>query len=346
MDKPHDSTAEHLSETGPLGTEDAVHVAVAPAPTADPIDATPYADAARYSVPASPIENVLLIDGDNDPHVPPDARVTRHTLVRVFLRPGALLPRNLEKPLARLPNFCTVTSPKGGANAADFVMSLHAGMLHAVLPQSVPFLMVTNDATLTAMTAELQRLGRVATVWTSHRDMEAELVEAESGTTGGYESAGTTKAKNHRRRGGRGRSTSSRGTSSSSSSRGGRSRGGRGRSSSRSTPPEAALEGAQAAPPPAPVSDEPRKAGGKTLAEAAWTYASRLQRIKDVPSRVKTLLNDIKNRAGSHGFSPEEILEELKRNHGVRVDGQGRVAVDRVKPVVSEEPASPEEAAS
>lgn len=340
MDNPHESTAEDLAETAPLGTEDAIIAAPAPTPTADPIDTTPYADASAYTSPASPIENVLLIDGDNDPHVPPGARVTRYTLVRVFLRPGALLPRNLEKPLARLPNFCTVTSPKGGANAADFVMSLHAGMLHAVLPQHVPFLMVTNDATLTAMTAELQRLGRVATVWTSHRDMEAELTEAESGTTGGYESAGTTKAKNHRRRGGRGRSSStSRGGS--SSSRGGRSRRSR---SSRSEP--SAAPKTEAAPPPAPVSDEPRKTGGKTLTEAAWTYASRLQRIKDVPSRVKTLLNDIKNRAGSHGFTPEEILEELKRNHGVRVDGQGRVAVDRVKPVAAEgaEPVSEDNA--
>ncbi|MDX6770559.1 MAG: hypothetical protein SF051_13575 [Elusimicrobiota bacterium] len=306
----------------------------APAPETAPApqyDTTPYEDPGVYTVPRSPIENVLLIDGDNDPHVPPDARVTRHTLVRVFLRPGALLPRNLEKPLARLPNFCTVTSPKGGANAADFVMSLHAGMLHALLPQHVPFLMVTNDATLTAMAAELQRLGRMATVWTSHRDIEAELQEAEG--SGTYESAGTTKAKNNRRRGGR-----SRGGRSASSRSGGRSRGGRGRSSSRSTPPEAAA--APAAPPP-PVSDEPRKTGGKTLSEVAWTYAARLQRIKDVPSRLKTLLNDIKNRAGSQGFSPEEVLEELKRHHGVRVDGSGRVAVDRVKPA---EEAAPEPA--
>lgn len=319
MTTPHDSTAEDLSETAPLGND-------SPAPV---LDTTPYADPAAYSLPRSPIENVLLIDGDNDPHVPPDARVTRHTLVRVFLRPGALLPRNLEKPLARLPNFCTVTSPKGGANAADFVMSLHAGMLHAVLPQHVPFLMVTNDATLTAMTAELQRLGRMATVWTSHRDMEAELQEIEG--TGTYESAGTTKAKNNRRRGGRSRG----GRAAAAPARGGRSRGGRGRSSSRSTPPEAAA----AAPAPVilpPDTGEPRKTGGKTLSEAAWTYASRLQRIKDVPSRVKTLLNDIKNRAGSHGFSPEEILEELKRHHGVRVDAQGRVQVEKVKPAEPE----------
>ena len=62
----------------------------------------------------------------------------------------------------------------------------------------------------------------------------------------------------------------------------------------------------------------------------AWTYAARLQRIKDVPSRLKTLLNDIKNRAGSQGFNPEEVLEELKRHHGVEVDSQGRVQVVRI----------------
>lgn len=51
---------------------------------------------------------------------------------------------------------------------------------------------------------------------------------------------------------------------------------------------------------------------------------------------MKTLLNDIKNRAGSHGFSPEEILEELKRHHGVKVDAQGRVQVQKVKPSQAE----------
>ena len=330
MTIPHDSTAEDLSEIAPLGTDDALPV----------LNTTPYADPQAYSAPRSPIENVLLIDGDNDPHVPPDARVTRSTLVRVFLRPGALLPRNLEKPLAGLPNFCTVTSPKGGANAADFVMSLHAGMLHAVLPQSIPFLMVTNDATLAAMTAELQRLGRVATIWTSHPDAAVMSEEA----TGRYESAGTKPARNNRGRGGRSRGG---GRSRAGSSRAAsvapaapaaaaptsrRSRGGRGRTSSRAARPEAAL---------APVilppdSGEPRKTGGKTLSEAAWTYSARLQRIKDAPSRVKTLLNDIKNRAGSHGFSPEEILEELKRHHGVKVDAQGRVQVEKVKPAEPE----------
>jgi hypothetical protein len=325
MNEPHETNSVDLSNAAPQPDPTEV-----PAPAADPIDATPYADPAAYTFPRSPIENVLLIDGDNDPHVPPDARVTRHTLVRVFLRPGALLPRNLEKPLARLPNFCTVTSPKGGANAADFVMSLHAGMLHAVLPQSVPFLMVTNDATLTAMTAELQRLGRMATVWTSHRDMEAELAEAEGDGT--YESDGTVKAKNNRRRGGRSRGGRSRSRSSSSSSGSSSAsrRGGRGR-------PRASEEAAP--PPPPPVPDEPRKTGGKTITEVAWSYAVRLQRVKDPPSRVKTLLNDIKNRAGSHGYTPEEILEELKRHHGVAVDGSGRVKIERVKSADSAEPA-------
>ena len=157
MTTPHDSTAENIAETNILGTDDVMPVAAAPLPV---YDTTPYAEPEAYTQPRSPIENVLLIDGDNDPHVPPDARVTRATLVRVFLRPGALLPRNLEKPLARLPNFCTVTSPKGGANAADFVMSLYAGLLHATLPLQLPFMMVTNDQTLAAMCQELQRLGR------------------------------------------------------------------------------------------------------------------------------------------------------------------------------------------
>ena len=160
--------------------------------------------------------------------------------------------------------------------------------------------------------------------------MEAELTAAEG--TGSYESEGTTKAKNSRRRGGRSRGGSrTRAAAPAAAPAARRSRGGRGRTSSRAKPPEAA----SAAPAPIllpPDSGEPRKAGGKTLSEAAWTYSARLQRIKDAPSRVKTLLNDIKNRAGSHGFSPEEILEELKRHHGVKVDAQGRVQVEKVKP--------------
>ena len=86
--------------------------------------------------------------------------------------------------------------------------------------------------------------------------------------------------------------------------------------------------------PSPPAKAECKLAGGKTLTEVAWTYAARLQRIKDVPSRLKTLLNDIKNRAGSQGFNPEEVLEELKRHHCVKVDAQGRVQVARIKPTL------------
>ena len=281
--------------------------------------------------PRYPVDSVLLIDGDNDPHVPPDVHPTRHTLVRVFLRPGAKMPRTLEKKLSHLPHCTTVVSPRGGANAADFVMSLHAGMLHSILPQHIHFLMVTNDATLQAMAAELQRLGRVASIWTSHPDAEAMSAEARGDES--YEDSGAKPARS-RSRGGR-----SRGGRSSSSRRGGRSRS----SSSGSSSSRAAAEPspkAEAAPPPPP--DVPRKTGGKTLSEVAWTYAARLQRIKDVPSRLKTLLNDIKNRAGSQGFTPDEVLEELKRHHGVKVDSQGRVQVARVKPAAEGEAEAPE----
>jgi hypothetical protein len=189
--------------------------------------------------------------------------------------------------------------------------------------------MVTNDATLQAMAAELQRLGRVATIWTSHPDAAGMSAEARDA---GEETFEEPKPRS-RSRGGR--------------SRGGRSRsGGRssGRSRSGSSSSRAAAEPSpKPAAPAAPVSDEPRKPGGKTLSEVAWTYAARLQRIKDVPSRLKTLLNDIKNRAGSQGFNPEEVLEELKRHHGVKVDSQGRVAVAKVKPAVEgEAEAAPE----
>ena len=273
--------------------------------------------------PRYPVDSVLLIDGDNDPHVPPDVHPTRHTLVRVFLRPGAKMPRTLEKKLSHLPHCTTVVSPRGGANAADFVMSLHAGMLHAILPQHIHFLMVTNDATLQAMAAELQRLGRVASIWTSHPDAEAMSIEARSEETFEEPKPARSRSRGGRSRGGR-----------SSSRRGGS---GRTRTSSSSASRAAAEPSSRAAEPapapvPAPVTDEPRKPGGKTLSEVAWTYAARLQRIKDVPSRLKTLLNDIKNRAGSQGFNPEEVLEELKRHHGVKVDSSGRVTVAKVKP--------------
>jgi hypothetical protein len=281
--------------------------------------------------PRHPVESVLLIDGDNDPHVPPDVKPNRHMLVRVFLRPGAKMPRTLEKKLSHLPHCATVVSPRGGANAADFVMSLHAGMLHAILPQHIPFLMVTNDATLQAMSAELQRLGRIATIWTSHPDNAA--IAAEDAAA-----AEPDEPKRARSRGGRSRSRGGRAPS----RRGGRSRSGgsSSRASSNATS-SAPSEPAQKAP-PAPVSDEPRKPGGKPLSEVAWTYAARLQRIKDVPSRLKTLLNDIKNRAGSQGFTPEEVLEELKRHHGVKVDSSGRVQVAKIKPAEGAAPAADE----
>lgn len=179
------------------------------------------------------------------------------------------MPRTLEKKLGNLPHCATVVSPKGGANAADFVLSLHAGMLHATLPHHIPFLMITNDTTLQGMAAELQRLGRVASIWTSHR--EAEKAPA----------------------------------------------------------PKVAR--------PRPARPNPRrivatkKPTDKSLAEVAADYAARLQRIKDAPSRLKTLLNDIKNRSGSHGVNPEEVLEQLKLHHGVTVDAQGRVQILKIK---------------
>jgi hypothetical protein len=291
--------------------------------------------------PRHPIEHVLLIDGDNDPHVPTDVKPTRHWLVRVFLRPGAKMPRTLEKKLGHLPHCATVVSPKGGANAADFVMSLHAGMLHAVLPQHIPFLMVTNDATLQAMAAELQRLGRIASLWTSHPDAQQMSQAAQDENDEEPRPRSRSRSRGGRSRGGR----------SGGRTRGGRSGGKPGGAASRqteSTRPEGAgfatreeVLGLKPSAPPPP--DEPRKAGGKTLAEVAWTYAARLQRIKDVPSRLKTLLNDIKNRAGSQGFTPEEVLEELKRHHGVRVDGSGKVSVDRVKPAEAAPEPAPED---
>ena len=287
--------------------------------------------------PRYPVDSVLLIDGDNDPHVPPDVHPTRHTLVRVFLRPGAKMPRTLEKKLSHLPHCTTVVSPRGGANAADFVMSLHAGMLHSILPQHIHFLMVTNDATLQAMAAELQRLGRVATIWTSHPDAEAMSLEARSEETFEEPKPSRSRSRGGRSRGGR--SSSRRGGS-------GRTRTSSSSSSSRSAAePSTPRAAAEPSPAPAPITDEPRKPGGKTLSEVAWTYAARLQRIKDVPSRLKTLLNDIKNRAGSQGFNPEEVLEELKRHHGVKVDSSGRVTVTRTKPAAEGETAEAPEVA-
>ncbi|MFA6028519.1 MAG: hypothetical protein WC969_01565 [Elusimicrobiota bacterium] len=231
------------------------------------------------------VDSVLLIDGDNDPHLPPDFPLTPSTVVRVFLRPEASMPRGLEKVVGALPLCVGVTSPKGGKNAADFVMSLHAGLLHASLPLHVPFTLVTHDKSLAAMAQELQRIGRQTLLWTSH---------PERGERGRRKTAAAPRAaSSSRRSGGRGR-----------------------RGASRAKP------AAAPAAPAAPASS----ASGRSLAEVAATYARRLASVKDPPGRLKTLLNDIKNRASS-AHTPEAVLEELKRLGALSVDENGRVKV-------------------
>ena len=141
------------------------------------------------------VDSVLLIDGDNDPHLPADFPLTRSTLVRVFLRPEAKMPRPLERRLSELPMCITVASPKGGSNAADFVMSLHAGMLHATLPLHIVFTLVTADKSLSAMAAELQRIGRQAVLWTSHPEKARRRAPAVPRATGGRRTRSQPKAK-------------------------------------------------------------------------------------------------------------------------------------------------------
>jgi hypothetical protein len=244
------------------------------------------------------VDSVLLIDGDNDPHLPPEFVITQHTLARVFLRPQAKMPRGLERKLGHLPQCVAVVSPKGGANAADFVMSLHAGMLHAVLPMNIPFTLVTNDKSLAAMVQELQRIGRQALLWTSHPENRGAAASEPAVSRG---------------RSGRGRAGSRRTPAR-----------GRRRSASAPVSGESATTMPVQATATVPSSVAPASSG-KTLAQVASSYAARLGRIKDPPSRIKTLLNDIKNRAAASGFSPDEILEELKRSHGVTVDEKGKV---------------------
>lgn len=244
---------------------------------------------------ATPVDSVLLIDGDNDPHLPPDFKVTEHTVARVFLRPQAKIPKGLEKKVGHLPMCVAVVSPKGGANAADFCMSLHAGMLHATLPMHVPFTFVTNDQSLAAMVQELQRLGRQAGIWTSHPSRAEAAAEAKSSS----------------RRGGR-RAAASR-------------RGGRRPKKAAAEPVRESAIVAEAEAAVVPAAVQAANGGAKSLEDVAAAYAARLGRIKDPPSRLKTLLNDIKNRAVASGYSPEAILEELKRAHGLRVDETGRV---------------------
>ncbi|HBL18522.1 MAG: hypothetical protein A2X36_10620 [Elusimicrobia bacterium GWA2_69_24] len=265
----------------------------------------------------APVDRVLLIDGDNDPHLPPEFPLTQFTLVRVFLRPGATMPRGLERRLGTLPFCVSVVSPKGGRNAADFVMSLHAGMLHSALPMHVAFTLVTHDKSLAAMAQELQRIGRHAELWTSHPER------------GGGERGGE--------RGGRRRTPSSRGGSASvargaPAAEGGapkvpssrRRRGGGGRK------PRSAAASAAAEPVPVvagvePVAARPRPGKEKSLPDAAAAYARRLGGMKNPPAKLKALLNDITNRAGSFGHTADAILSELKASGALTVDPDGRV---------------------
>jgi hypothetical protein len=250
-----------------------------------------------------PVDAVLLIDGDNDPHFPPEFQLTPRTLVRVFVRVGAKMPRGLEKRLADLPMAIAVVSPKGGANAADFVMSLHCGMLHTTLPMHIPFTLVTHDKSLSVMCQELQRIGRRAELWTSHPERGGRAPRAPRATV----AAGSPAAR---------------------TSRGG----GRGRGRGRVVRAPARVPAAVAAPSSAPVitqSPAPFAAPGRGVAQIAASYAARLGRIKDPPSRLKTLLNDIKNRAGATGLSPEDILEELKRSQVLSVDSNGKVLLQK-----------------
>jgi hypothetical protein len=247
-------------------------------------------DSLKIDAQEKMVDSVLLIDGDNDPHLPPDFPITPRTLVRVFVRVGAKTPRSLERRLGELPLSVTVSSPKPGANAADFVMSLHAGILHATLPMHIPFTLVTHDKSLAVMAQELQRVGRRAELWTSHPDRGARRAPSAP-------SAARKPVSRGRRRPSR-------------------------------PVPAAAVPAASPIAAPAPAAAP----AGRGLAQIAAAYASRLSRIKDPPSRLKTLLNDIKNRAGTSGFSPEAILEELKSAQTLSVDANGRVALrDRQK---------------
>lgn len=262
------------------------------------------------------IHNVLLIDGDNDPHLPVDFPVSDRSLVRVFLRLGAKMPRTLERRLADLPFCVVVVTTEPGANAADFVMSHHAGILHATLPMHLPFVMVTNDKALGAIAQELQRLGRMASIWTSH-DKPQPVSRARRTASDSAEpsSRSSGRGRGGRRRGGRGRSASS----------------GRSAAPKASATTPAAWESAEPIdltkpePEALPAVSSMETSADPKLAEVASAYAARLGRIKDPPSRLKTLINDIRNRTKSSGVPPEAVIEELKRSHGVAVDAQGRV---------------------
>ena len=274
------------------------------------------------------VDNVLLIDGDNDPHLPSDFPISDRSLVRVFLRLGGKIPRALERRLGDLPYLVTVVTTEPGANAADFVMSHHAGILHATLPMHLPFVLVTNDKALGAIAQELQRLGRQASIWTSHAEKAPVSRARRTSSVAASEddapsSRGGASRRGGRRRGGRNRRKPSDSRASSSSAPA--------KKAAETTP--AAWESAEPIElgAPTPAADSPRvgvsdAAADPKLVEVANAYASRLNRIKDPPSRLKTLINDIANRTKTSGIPPESIIEELKRSHGVSVDGQGRVS--------------------
>jgi len=243
------------------------------------------------------VDSVLLIDADNDPHMPSDFSLSQATLVRVFLRPKAALSKSLQKRLTGLPLCATVAAPQGGKNAADFVMSLHAGLLHASLPMHIPFAIVTNDKALSAIVQELQRVGRVATLWTSHPD-RAEQAESSSGRRPSSRSSRSRRGGSDTGRGDRGRSRSAR-------------------------PAPATAPGAPAE---APAAVAAAPSPSKSLEQVTTTYERMLSRAKNPPSRLKALLNDIGNRTVNFGYPAEAILEELKRSHGLSIDERGRVS--------------------
>ena len=236
--------------------------------------------------PMGAIDSVLLIDGDNDPHLPPEYEVGERTLVRVFLRMSATIPKALERRLAAPPNCVAVVATKTGGNAADFVMALHAGILHATLPMHLPFTIVTNDQGLAVIAQEFQRLGRQTTLWTSH-----------------------TKP----RRGTAADAPSSRAPS------GGRRRGGRSRSRRRSSAKDVE------APIPASAPRAPEGTSSALDGVAAASYVRHLSRIKDPPSRLKSLLSDIANRTKPAGCDPKAVLELLIGAGVVTIDSAGRV---------------------
>lgn len=231
----------------------------------------------RITPAAFPIDAVLLIDGDNDPHLPADFVLTNRTLVRVFLRTGAKIPRALERRLSPLPECIAVVSPGGGSNAADFVMAFHAGLLHSALPLQIPFTLVTADKSLSVMTLELQRVGRRALHWTSHPE-----------------------------RGSRRRATAA-----------------------SSAAPALRRRTARTHVVPSPAASPAPTSAPSGAVPAAASYAERLRRMKNPPSRLKALLNDIRNRAGRPGQTPENILEELRRTGVLSLDASGRVQIQR-----------------